>query len=96
MDNSGSRVTFDFIVFGCAFLIRERDVSLQNRWLVFASMLVFPLLTVGESEAQNVLFYEHPATSWMKEALPVGNGYLGAMMFGGVSEERIQFNEESL
>ena len=30
MDNSGSRVTFDFIVFGCAFLIRERDVSLQN------------------------------------------------------------------
>ena len=59
-------------------------------------MLVFPLLTVGESEAQNVLFYEHPATSWMKEALPVGNGYLGAMMFGGVSEERIQFNEESL
>ena len=96
MDNSGSRVTFDFIVFGCAFLIRERDVSLQNRWLVFASMLVFPLLTVGESDAQNVLFYEHPATSWMKEALPVGNGYLGAMVFGGVSEERIQFNEESL
>ena len=43
-----------------------------------------------------LLWYEHPAKKWMQEALPIGNGYMGAMFFGGVEEERIQFNEESL
>ncbi|TQO39590.1 alpha-L-fucosidase 2 [Arenibacter algicola] len=42
------------------------------------------------------LWYEEPAKSWMKEALPIGNGYMGAMFFGGPEEEHIQFNEESL
>ncbi|MCK0158275.1 glycoside hydrolase N-terminal domain-containing protein [Cellulophaga sp. F20128] len=42
------------------------------------------------------LWYEKPANSWMKEALPIGNGYMGAMFFGGPEEEHIQFNEESL
>lgn len=32
----------------------------------------------------------------MSEALPIGNGHVGAMIFGGVARERIQFNEESL
>ncbi len=32
----------------------------------------------------------------MTEALPIGNGYMGAMFFGGTEEEHIQFNEESL
>ncbi len=32
----------------------------------------------------------------MKEALPIGNGQMGAMLFGGVAKDRIQFNEESL
>ncbi len=41
------------------------------------------------------LWYERPASNW-NEALPVGNGRLGAMIFGGVSEELIQLNEETL
>ena len=41
------------------------------------------------------LHYDEPAGRWT-EALPVGNGRLGAMVFGGVNEERIQFNEETL
>ncbi len=41
------------------------------------------------------LWYSQPAQTWT-EALPVGNGRLGAMVFGGVSNERIQLNEESL
>lgn len=41
------------------------------------------------------LWYEQPADTWT-EALPVGNGRLGAMVFGGVYNERIQVNEESL
>ena len=43
-----------------------------------------------------ILWYDTPAKSWMMEALPIGNGYMGAMFFGGIDEERIQFNEESL
>ena len=41
-----------------------------------------------------VLFYRQPAKQWI-EALPVGNGRLGGMVFGGVSEERIQLNEDT-
>ena len=41
------------------------------------------------------LWYEQPAAEWT-EALPVGNGRLGAMVFGGIEKERIQLNEESL
>ena len=42
------------------------------------------------------IWYDRPATSWMTEALPIGNGRLGAMIFGGIDRERIQFNEISL
>ena len=42
------------------------------------------------------LWYDQPATNWMLEALPIGNGHLGAMIFGGMKKEQIQFNEESL
>ncbi len=41
-----------------------------------------------------LLWYETPATIW-EEALPVGNGRLGAMVFGEYGEERIQLNEET-
>src|SRR5450631_3427422 len=41
------------------------------------------------------LWYRQPAAVWT-EALPVGNGRLGAMVFGGVKEELIQLNESSL
>ena len=41
------------------------------------------------------LWYEHPAVEW-EESLPVGNGRLGAMVFGGTGTERLQVNEESI
>ncbi len=41
------------------------------------------------------LWYKQPANQWV-EALPVGNGRLGAMVFGGVQHERIQFNESTV
>ena len=42
------------------------------------------------------LWYRRPATKWETEALPVGNGRLAAMVFGGIDHERIQFNEETV
>jgi alpha-L-fucosidase 2 len=41
------------------------------------------------------LWYDKPASNWL-EALPVGNGSLGGMIFGGTGTERIQFNEQTL
>ncbi len=41
------------------------------------------------------LWYREPAKKWL-EALPVGNGRLGAMVYGGISEERIQITEDTL
>ncbi len=42
-----------------------------------------------------LLWYKQPAKNW-NEALPIGNGRLGAMIFGNVSDELIQMNEETL
>ena len=42
-----------------------------------------------------VLWYQKPAEAWT-DALPIGNGRLGAMVFGGVEREHIQLNEETL
>jgi len=45
-------------------------------------------------DPSTVLWFSSPATKW-DEALPVGNGRLGAMVFGTVAEERIQLNEDT-
>ena len=42
------------------------------------------------------LWYRQPAADWQKEALPIGNGRLGAMIFGGAPSEHIQLNENTL
>ena len=49
----------------------------------------------GRSARSLELWYRQPAERWV-EALPVGNGRLGAMVFGGTSSERIQFNEDTV
>lgn len=43
-----------------------------------------------------LLLADKPAADWMTEAYPIGNGRIGAMVFGGVKQEHIQFNEQSL
>ncbi len=42
-----------------------------------------------------ILWYRQPAVQW-EEALPVGNGRMGAMVFGGVAKERLQLNDDTL
>src|SRR6187401_942135 len=48
-----------------------------------------------QTNSENVLWYRQPAEAWT-EALPIGNGRLGAMIFGGVARERLQLNEDTL
>ena len=61
---------------------------------IFFISLGFFLL--GTTYSQDLkLWYNKPAVKWT-DALPIGNGRLGAMVFGGVEQDRIQFNEETL
>lgn len=48
-----------------------------------------------KEKGQMDLYYDHPASIW-EETLPIGNGKLGGMIWGGVQEELIGLNEESL
>lgn len=57
--------------------------------------LALPLTAALASSAEFKLWYSRPATNWL-EALPVGNGRMGAMVFGDTTNERIQFNEQTL
>lgn len=51
---------------------------------------------LGQDNPCLKLWYNTPAERWMTQALPIGNGTIGAMVFGGVEKEHIQFNEVSL
>jgi len=65
-----------------------------------AIMMVLLIITGGKVNAKekkgSQIWFNQPAKDWASEALPIGNGRMGAMLFGGVSQDRIQFNEQSL
>lgn len=51
--------------------------------------------TPPDSDSGLILWYSRPAREWV-EALPVGNGRLGGMVFGDIDQERIQMNEDTI
>lgn len=69
----------------------------------FSSVFLCAVLTAGASAAPHpaspadrlTLWYDRPAQYW-EEALPVGNGRIGAMIYGGVDHDHIQLNEETI
>jgi alpha-L-fucosidase 2 len=61
-------------------------------------LLAASLAVATHSLAQDsrcTLWYRQPATNWV-DALPLGNGRIGAMVFGGIERERIQLNEDTI
>lgn len=65
----------------CAFII--------SLWLLALATDVLAI------DATTTLWFDKPATSF-HQSLPLGNGRIGAMVFGGVGEERIVLNESSV
>ena len=53
------------------------------------------LWTASIAAAADLLWYRQPAANW-NEALPIGNGRLGGMVFGGAESDRIQLNEDTV
>jgi alpha-L-fucosidase 2 len=66
-------------------------------YLLIIWLVVTPAVatTATDSQGDLLLWYRQPAKQWV-EALPIGNGRLGAMVFGGIEKERIQINEDTL
>src|SRR5882724_11685565 len=54
-----------------------------------------PLYGATDAKPPLLLWYSHAATQW-NEALPIGNGRLGAMVFGGPATEHLQLNEDTV
>jgi len=67
----------------------------KNLRVVVATVIVLAGSAANADVGPLLLWYPRPAEKWT-EALPVGNGRLGAMVFGGVDVERLQFNEDTL
>ncbi|MDP4290234.1 MAG: glycoside hydrolase family 95 protein [Bacteroidota bacterium] len=57
---------------------------------------IITLISLAGGNNDPGLWYTQPAQKWSAEALPIGNGRMGAMFYGGVTKEKIQFNEQSL
>ena len=70
---------------------------MKNKLLPIISLVV--ILLVGckkdKTEYDVILWYDKPATDWY-QALPIGNGTLGAMVYGGIKTEQLQLNENTL
>ena len=65
--------------------------------LLASVVLGCSLMLCGAAEPTDrdmVLWYRQPAGQWL-QAMPLGNGMIGAMVFGGVPQERIALNESS-
>jgi alpha-L-fucosidase 2 len=71
-----------FLIIGVSEIISAQETGLSSR------------IEKKDFDPATLLWYDTPAKVW-EEALPVGNGRLGAMVFGKYDEERIQLNEET-
>ena len=63
--------------------------------ILTAVVMAFITTGAGALEGDLVLWYDKPAKKWV-EALPIGNGRLGAMVFGGTETEQLQLNEDTV
>ncbi len=70
---------------------------LKRSILLLTVLLLFACVSSGQEELNSSLklWYDEPAVDW-EEALPLGNGRLGVMVFGHTGTERIQLNDDSM
>jgi alpha-L-fucosidase 2 len=75
---------------------------MRTAWALLAAALLLqaslsaaePAVAAGAPLGDMVLWYRQPAEKWL-EAMPLGNGHMGAMVFGGTQRERIALNEST-
>lgn len=67
--------------------------TIQHKIFLLACGTIISVSTYAQQNLK--LTYNKPAENW-DEALPIGNGRLGAMVFGGAIQEHLQLNEETI
>jgi len=60
---------------------------MKNLLLIYC-LLIFSCSSNAQNASELILQYDSPAKNWEKEALPIGNGRMGAMVFGNVEKLR--------
>ncbi|MDB4508504.1 glycoside hydrolase family 95 protein, partial [Akkermansiaceae bacterium] len=70
-----------------------KSPSLPLKLIISSGILI--LSTLATSAENLTLSYQKPAIKW-SETLPIGNGRIGAMVFGGPAQEHVQLAEETL
>jgi alpha-L-fucosidase 2 len=79
----------------------ENPLLIDRRTMMGSALAIAAAATPARSELREArpdpqrLWYRQPAGTW-NEALPIGNGRLGAMVFGRIGQERLQLNETTL
>ena len=63
----------------------------MTKKFIIVHLLSFLNVLAFSQQQELKLWYNKPSAKWT-DALPIGNGRLGAMIFGGVEQDRIQFN----
>jgi alpha-L-fucosidase 2 len=89
---------FDKMVFGSArinVLIKPFNSFLQGKVTPIIPALLLSFSHGVLHASDDKLWYQQPAQRWL-EAMPVGNGRVGAMVFGGTQQERLALNESTL
>lgn len=74
-------------------------MKLTNLLTGVGTLIIAPCLCMASADSvdpAHTLWYKQPAKHWMKEALPIGNGSFGAMIFGSAEREKIHLNVDSL
>ena len=77
-------------------LIKYKQIIYCTLFLLLTFGLSHTVLAQKKEIATLLLWDNKPATKWMTEAYPIGNGRIGGMIFGGVKQEHIQFNDNTL
>lgn len=75
---------------------REMNKEAADRVAATGSQIESGFLLPDSTDSSRKLWYTQPAEQWMLQALPIGNGSIGAMIFGCIGKEHLQFNEKSL
>lgn len=77
------------------FFLNVESIKINNESMKCKIIWLFLVVCSVANGQPYCMRFNLPAANW-NEALPIGNGDLGAMVFGGVQTDRIQFNEKSL
>ncbi len=76
-------------------MIRQNNVKSWPLVLILAAVTLRSFAAENNSPPESTIWFDTPATNFTQSS-PLGNGRLGAMMFGGVNDERIVLNESSV